>query len=218
MVKGVLLDIDGTLVASNDAHAHAWKDAFQKLGYEIAFDKIRPLIGMGADNLLPTLIPNLHEDDELAKKVSEERKKILLQHYVHKLQPTKGARELVQRFRKLNLKLIVATSAHEDELHSLLRAAQVDDLLSLSTTASDVENSKPDPDIVSVALKKIALPPEEVIMLGDTPYDIEAATKCNVPLIAFRSGGFPEEKLAGALMIFDDPVDLLNHFEQTPFM
>jgi len=218
MVKGVLLDIDGTLVASNEIHTHAWKDAFQKFGYEIPFDKIRPLIGMGADNLLPTLIPNLNQEEDLGKKVTEERKKILIGKYSSKLEPTKGARELIWRLKKLSFKLIVATSASEDELQVLLQAADVDDLLNHFTTASDVENSKPAPDIISVALNKIALPPEEVIMLGDTPYDIESATKCNVPVIAFRSGGFPEEKLKNALMIFDDPADLLAHFEQTPFI
>lgn len=218
MVRGVLLDLDGTLVASNDAHAHAWKDAFQQYGYEIPFDNISPLIGMGADKLLPSLIEKLEKETSLGKQITEARRKIFLAKYVSSLQPTPGAREFIERLKKLNLNLIVATSANEEELDALLKAANVKDLLDLFTTASDVENSKPAPDIVTVALDKLALSPEETIMVGDTPYDIEAAKKCHVPVIAFLCGGFPKEKLQDALMIFDHPQDLLDHFEKTPFV
>lgn len=218
MIKGVLLDIDGTLVQSNDAHAHAWKDAFQKFGYEVPFEKIRPLIGMGSDKLLPSLISNLQKTEGLGKKVTRERKEIFLHNYVSNLYPTRGARELVKQLQSRSVKLIVATSANEEELHALLKVAHVDDLLDTFTTASDVEQSKPSPDIISVALKKINLPPEKVVMIGDTVYDIEAAKKCNVPVIALLCGGSHEKNLKDALMIFNDPADLLERLDQIPFI
>jgi phosphoglycolate phosphatase-like HAD superfamily hydrolase len=120
--------------------------------------------------------------------------------------------------QEAGLRLIIATSATSQELSVLLKAAQVDDLLDQNeaATSSDTEASKPAPDIVEVALKKLKMEPSEVLMLADTPYDIQSAKGAGVEMIAVRSGGFDDEQLKDALAIYDDPADLLAHYDTSP--
>ena len=215
-VQGVILDVDGTLVLSNDAHARAWVEAFAEFGYTVPFERVRLLIGMGADKLIPTIIPGLSSIEGIGKQVAERRKEIFLTRYAPTVKPAPGARPLVERMRDDGLRLVVASSAQRDELETLLKIAQVDDLLTERVSASDAKESKPAPDVVAVALDKIALPPWQVVMLGDTPYDIEAARKLGVPTVALRCGGFDDSQLAGAVAIYDSPADLLAHYETSP--
>lgn len=217
MVRGALLDIDGTLVLSNDAHTHAWVQAFTHHGYHVRFSQVRPLIGMGGDKLMPQLVPQLDSESGTGKEISEYRSKLFLEKYAPELEPAPGSRQLVMRLRASGLKLVVATSAKEHELGALLKAAGVDDLLHEMTTSSDVEQSKPDPDIVHAALTKISLPPSETIMLGDTPYDIVAANQAGVGIVSVRCGGWQDDDLGGSLAIYDNPADLLAHYEASPF-
>ncbi|GAB4380326.1 MAG: HAD family hydrolase [Elainellaceae cyanobacterium] len=216
-LQGVLLDVDGTLVLSNDAHAQTWVEAFAAYGYDIAFEQVRPMIGMGGDKIIPKLVPGLTKEAGDGKAISDRRKQLVLNEYGPKLQPAPGSRELILRMQQAGLQLIVASSASRDELEILLKAAQVNDLLTEATTSSDAEGSKPEPDIVEVALQKVQLKPDQVLMLGDTPYDIEAAGKAGVGVVALRCGGFDESSLSNAKAIYNDPADLLSHYEESPF-
>ena len=216
MIRGILLDVDGTIVLSNDAHASAWVEAFAEHNYTIPFEKVRPLIGMGGDQLIPTLIPELSAEEGIGKQISDRRKEIFLSKYARTLQPAPGARALIEKITGSGLKIIISSSAKEEELDTLLKAAGVSDLSMEATTASDVEESKPSPDIVAAALERIQMQPDEVLMLGDTPYDIRAARKCRVSVIAFRCGGFPEDQLKGAVAIYNNPQDLLDHYQESP--
>ncbi|HZG40296.1 MAG TPA: HAD family hydrolase [Nodosilinea sp.] len=215
-LDGVILDIDGTLVLSNDAHAQSWVEAFANHGYEVPFDKVRPLMGMGGDQLVPQLFPDLNEEEEPGKTIASEHKELVLNKYRPELKPTDGARALVQKLLDNGLHVVIATSASPKELSVMLEVAKVDDLLHEATTSSDAENSKPAPDIVEAALKKAQMAPDRVVMLADTPYDIEAASKAGVDVIAVRSGGFSDEDLAGAIAIYDHPADLLQHYDSSP--
>ncbi|MBW4618030.1 MAG: HAD family hydrolase [Cyanosarcina radialis HA8281-LM2] len=216
-LKGVIFDVDGTLVASNDAHAEAWVDAFATFGYDdVSFDRVRPLIGMGGDRLIPQVVPGLSDEENPGKEIARYRQKLFLNSYAQQLSPTKGARELVIKIKEAGLKAIVASSAKKEELSILLKAARVDDLLPEATTADDAEESKPSPDIVRAALNKQDLPPDRVVMLGDTPYDIKAAKAAGVGVIALRCGGWQDDRLAEALAIYDDPADLLAHYADSP--
>ena len=214
MLKGVIFDIDGTLVDSNDAHAQSWVDTFAKAGYDVPFDAVRPLIGMGADKLLPKTIGVKH-DSEQGKKLIKRRAEIFRERYLPRLRALEGSRELVLRVRSDGLKAIVATSAKDEELNGLLKAAQVEDLMQERATASDAKRSKPDPDIVQAAIEESDTEPRHLVMIGDTPYDIEAATKARVRTIAFRSGGWTDEELKGAAEIYDGPADLLAHYDSS---
>ena len=211
-LKGVIFDVDGTLVDSNDAHAQSWVETFAEAGYKVPFEVVRPLIGMGADKLLPRTV-GIRHDSEQGKKLLKRRSEIFRERYLPHLRSLPGARSLVLRVRDDGLKAIVATSAKDEELNGLLKAADVDDLMEEKATASDAKRSKPDPDIVEAAIEESGVPSNKAVMIGDTPYDVEAATRAGVRIIAFRSGGWDDESLIGAAQIYDGPADLLAHYD-----
>ena len=212
MLKGIIFDVDGTLVNSNDAHADSWVETFSEAGYDVPFDVVRPLIGMGGDKLLPKTI-GIESDSEEGKKLAANRWNLFKKKYAPSLRPLEGARALVQRIRNDGLATVIATSANQEELHLLLKAAEVADLMEEEATSSDAESSKPDPDIVQAAIKKSGFRRNELAMIGDTPYDVQAAVSAGVPIIAFRSGGWLDENLAGAIAVYDGPADLLAGYE-----
>lgn len=214
-LQAVILDVDGTLVLSNDAHAQAWVEAFAAYGYEVPFEKVRPLIGMGGDRVIPMMVPELSDEEGDGKKIAQRRKELIINRFAPELSPAPGSRELLLKMRQEGLRLIIATSATSEELSDLLKVAQVDDLLDKAATSSDAEASKPEPDIVEAALGKLQVEPSQVVMLADTPYDIEAAAKCGVGVLAFRCGGFDDRSLAGAVAIYNDPADLLAHYDDS---
>lgn len=215
MWKTVLLDIDGTLLDSNAAHSHAWEDALAEHGYSMPFEAIFPLVGLGGDKLLQRLTPGLSDKEGVGKEIAQRRKEIFQQRYLAGVKPTPGARALVERIRQAGMTPVVATSAENDELQVLLKASGVEDLIDEQASASDASGSKPDPDIVQAALEKSGSAPHESIMIGDTPFDVEAARKAGVAAIGFRWGGHDAD-LGGALAIYDDPADLLRHWDESP--
>ena len=214
VVEAVLLDIDGTLLDSNDAHAQAWSDTFREAGFEIGSEVVRPLIGMGSDKLLPKLT-GIQADSDRGKQLVERRKAIFAKEYLPTVRPFPKARELLERMRDDRLRLVVATSASEDELAGLLDALGAKWLVDDETTSSDAKRSKPDPDIVRVALDKAGASPDRCVMLGDTSYDVEAATRSGVKVIAVRAGGSGDDQLTGAAEIYDDPAEVLERYEET---
>ena len=212
----VLLDVDGTLIDSNDAHAHAWVDVCKEFGKECDYAEIRAMIGMGGDKLMPKAFGMEHDSPE-GKKMSERRSEIFLERYLPTLKPFPKARDLLVRMREDGHVLVVATSAKSDEMKKLLEVAGVGDLLEEATSSSDAENSKPDPDIVEAALEKSDAAAEDAIMLGDTPYDVAAATGAGVAIVAVRCGGWGDEELTGAIATYADPADILLNYEESPF-
>lgn len=216
-IHGVILDVDGTLVDSNDAHAHSWVEAMAAYGYHVAFEKVRPLIGMGGDKVLPETI-HLSKDSEQGKAISQKREEIFKTRYLPHLRAFPGARELIEEMRKRGLKVAVASSAQPDELQALLSLVGAADLIKDKTSSQDVQRSKPDPDVMTVTLERTGLPADEVLMIGDTAYDIEAAQKVHVGTIAFRCGGWSDADLAGAIAIYDGPADLLAHYDSSPLV
>lgn len=214
-LRGVLLDVDGTLVASNDAHARSWVDAFREFGLDVAYERVRPLIGEGGDKLLPQLTGLDHESPR-ATQLSERRWEIFERDYLPHLVPTPGARELVARLRDAGLEPIVATSATEDEVQAILEQAGLADLVPKRTSSDDAERSKPDPDIVHAALARGHLDAAEALFVGDTPYDVTAGRRAGVAVIALRCGGWDDAALAGAAAVYDDPSALLDGWDRSP--
>jgi phosphoglycolate phosphatase-like HAD superfamily hydrolase len=211
----VILDIDGTLLDSNDAHADAWVDVGREFGYDIPWEKARRLIGMGGDKVLPALT-GLEKNDPAGRRIADRRGEIFRGRYLPTLRPTPGTRALLERMREEGRKLVVATSASADDLDGLLDATGGADLIESSTSAGDAERSKPDADIVLAALEETGCPPNQVVMIGDTPYDVEAAGRAGVDIIAVRCGGWGDDELRGAVAIFDDPADLLENYDLSP--
>jgi HAD superfamily hydrolase (TIGR01509 family) len=206
-ICGVLLDVDGTLVDSNDAHARAWQEALRDHGYDVSHDRIRPLMGMGGDKILP-LVANLEPGSVDGRLVADQRRVLFLRQHLPLLKPQRGSRQLVERLRERGVRLAVASSAEAEEINGLLRVAAVDDLVDTVITKSDADASKPDPDTVRLALERIGCPPGQVVMIGDTPYDVEAAARVGVATVALRCGGFSNQDLAGAIAVYDDPEEL----------
>jgi HAD superfamily hydrolase (TIGR01509 family) len=212
-VSALLFDVDGTLVDSNGVHAETWAQALREHGFAVDVAKIRPLIGMGGDKLLPAAA-GIPEDSEAGRDITR-RKKELFAKRLPQLQPTRGARDLVQFLCDRHKQLVVATSADEKEMAALLERAGVADLMPRRTSKDDAPRSKPDVDIVQAALRRSGARAEDAVMIGDTPYDVEAARRATIPSIALRSGGYwSDDDLDGAVVILDDPAALLERWRQ----
>jgi HAD superfamily hydrolase (TIGR01509 family) len=211
----VLFDVDGTLVDSNDAHARAWVEAFAEFGVQVDFAHVRRCIGMGGDKLMPE-VSGLRDDTPKGSAISDRRRDIFKEKYLPRLRAFPGARELVAALKERGLTLVAASSAKKDELKPLLAVAGADVLLDAATSSDDADESKPDPDIIHAALKQAKARAEDAIMIGDTPYDVEAAARAGVPVIAFRCGGWGDADLKGAIAIYDDPADLLGKLSESP--
>ncbi|WP_426240344.1 HAD family hydrolase [Pararhizobium sp. DWP1-1-3] len=193
-IKAILFDIDGTLVDSNDMHVDAWKEAFSRIGVTIEQNVIHDQIGKGADMLLPALLPDL--DDLGREKLGEAHNDIFKAKYRSDVQPFPKARDLLAHVDRLGQKVVLASSASQDDLDYYLDLLGVRDLIAATTSSRDVKNTKPAPDIFSTALSKVkGISASEAIVVGDTPYDIEAARKCGIATVAVRSGRFTDEVL-----------------------
>lgn len=214
-VRGIIFDVDGTLVDSNDAHAMSWAEALEEAGRPVPFERVRPLIGMGGDKILPE-VTGLSEESEEGRRISARRKAIFAKKHLPSLRALPGAGGLLRFLRERGHRLVVASSAQKDELRRLLELAGADEHVEHSTSSSDADRSKPDPDIVKAAFDRLGLPRPEVVMVGDTPYDVEAAARAGIRTVAFRSGGFSDEDLKGAIAIYDGPADLLASYATSP--
>lgn len=216
-VAAVLLDLDGTLIASNDAHARAFVAAAERLGLPgVDYQAVRSRIGKGADKLIPEVF-GFEEESDQGERLNGMKKEIFRTRFGDSLKPTPGSRELLERLRSEGIRLVIATSAGKEDLDFLLERAGVGDLIDDCTSSSDVEESKPDPDIVKAALRLADAPPTQTLMLGDTPYDVEAAQRAGIRIVAVETGGWGPEELQGAVAVYRDPAQILEHFTSSPF-
>ena len=207
----VLFDVDGTLIDSNAAHATSWLRALREHGVDTDIMRVRPLIGMGGDKLLPA-IAGVEEGSQRGQAIAA-RKKELFNEQLPWLQATPGARALLEFLRDRDVEALIATSADDKEMHALLERAGVADLVPRRASKDDADESKPDPDIVCAALAMARGGAASTVMVGDTPYDIEAARRAGIASVALRCGGhWTDHDLRGALYIFDDPKELLERW------
>ena len=216
-LKAILYDIDGTLVDSNDMHVLAWEQAFDGIGATFDRQTIHDQIGKGTDMLVPTLLPDLDEDAQ--EKLGDAHGAIFKDKYLKEARPFPGAHDLLARSHAAGQRVVLASSASAEELEHYLGLLDAHDLVETTTSSDDVENTKPAPDIFATALKKLGdIDPKEVVVVGDTPYDIEAAAKCGIAAVGLRSGKFSDEVLrkAGAVAIYDDVASLLAGYDDSP--
>lgn len=211
----VLLDVDGTLIDSNDQHAESWLETLAANGFDVQFARVRSLIGMGGDKLLPELT-GIASDSERGEAITKQRTSLFMRDYLARTAPFPCARELLERMRDDGYRLVVASSANSEELEALLERAHVRDLIPRKTSSDDAERSKPDPDIVHAALQASGAPAEAAIMLGDTPYDVSAARRAGVAIIGLTCGGWSEHELAGARAVYQHPRHLLECYARSP--
>lgn len=218
MPQAIFFDVDGTLVDTNDLHARAWDEAFRHFGVELPYTAIRGHIGKGGDNLIPALLPA-----SLVERKREEieafRSELFKRDYLPQAKPFPGVRPLFERLKQDGVQVLLASSSHEEEVAHYAGLLGVGDLVDALTSKNDVEHSKPDPDIFGAALEKVApLSTADVLVVGDTPYDVEAAGKLGIRTIGVRCGGFADRDLlgAGACALYDDPADLLARYDASP--
>ena len=218
MIKAVIFDVDGTLVDSVDLHARAWQEAFEHFGKKVPFEKVRYQIGKGGDQLMPVFFSE-EELAEFGEELEKYRGDLYKREYLPRVAGFPEVRQLFERIRQDGLRIALASSAKEDELGAYKKIARIEDLVEEETSADDAEKSKPHPDIFEAALSQLGdVTPSEAIVVGDTPYDAEAAGKAGLVTIGFLSGGFPEEGLraAGCVRIYRDAADLLAHYDTSP--
>jgi HAD superfamily hydrolase (TIGR01549 family) len=217
-MKAVIFDIDGTLVDSVDLHAQAWAATFAKYGKQIAVQDVRRQIGKGSDQLLPVFFSQA-ELRAFGQAMEQDRGELYRREYLPRVTSFLHTRELFERIRHEGMRIALASSAKEAELKVYKRLARIEDLLAGETSADDVEKSKPHPDIFAAALQEVGNPAsDDVIVVGDTPYDAEAAGKLHLRTIGLLCGGWTAGELqqAGCVAIYRDPADLLAGYEESP--
>ncbi len=218
MIRAAIFDLDGTLVDSNELHVLAWQETFRHFGKEIPLERLRQQIGKGGDQYLPVFLDE-QEMREFGGQADEYRGKIFKKKYLSEVRPFPKVRELFERLRDGGKKIALASSGKEDEVRHYEKLLKIEDLTDSMTTADQVAHSKPKADVFIVALRMLgSLPPDEAVAIGDTPYDVAAAKKIELPVIGVRGGGFSEQALRdeGAVAIFRDPADLLERYYQSP--
>ncbi len=210
-----ILDIDGTLVDTNYHHAVAWFRAFRQHEIVLPLWQIHRYIGMGGDQLVGALTDD-QTDEEKGDDIRQAEKTLYME-LIDEVQPMKGSRELIEQLKQRGHTVVLASSAKEDEVEHYLDLLDARELADAWTTSADVENTKPEPDLVRAALDRAGADADDAVMVGDTPWDIEAAKKAGVPTIAVRTGGFGTDELrdAGAAALFDSVAELLEALDET---
>ena len=218
MTKAVIFDVDGTLVDSGDQYARAWQDVFAEFGHPVEFAAVRSQIGKGGDQLLPVFLDEA-ELRRSGKAIEARRKEILQQRYLPTIKSFPQVRPLFERLLQSGFLIALASSAKGDELDHYKRVADIEDVVHEQTSSDDAERSKPHPDIFQAAMSRLPdVPRQSVWVIGDTPYDAEAAGEAGLRTIGLLCGGFAEADLrrAGCVAIYADPAALLSVFDQSP--
>ncbi|RNE56651.1 HAD family hydrolase [Cryobacterium tepidiphilum] len=212
----VLFDIDGTLIDSNYLHVEAWNRAFTAVGHPVDSWRIHRAIGMGSDKLLPALI-----GEDAAARFGDELRHLhstYLAETASLERPFAGARELLRAVAAHGVQVVLATSASPTELQTLLQALDCDESISVVTSAGDVGEAKPAPDILQVAVDKAGISTGQAVMVGDAVWDVEASKRAGIPCVAVLSGGTGEAALrdAGAVAVYEDAEALLGALDSSP--
>lgn len=209
-----ILDIDGTLVDTNYQHSIAWNEAFVQAGFVLPIWRIHRLIGMGGDQLVAELIGEA-ADAEHGDAIRAAHDTLYLGS-IASVHPFDGARELIETLSSGERRCVLASSAKDREVDHYLDLLDARDLVEGWTTSEDVDETKPEPDLVQAALDKLGV--DAAVMVGDTPWDIEAAKRTGVETIAVMTGGFSRAELeeAGAVAVYESIPELLEDLQDTP--
>jgi HAD superfamily hydrolase (TIGR01549 family) len=204
----ILFDIDGTLVDSTYHHAIAWQRAFDRHDVTIPLWRIHRTIGMGGDKLVAEVA-----GDDVEARLGDALRDVWREEYVAikgEVAPLPGAAELIHRLAKAGYLVALASSGDPEFADETLDDLDIRDEVSVLKTSDDVDGSKPEPDLVEVTLEAVGT--QRGVLVGDTPYDVEAAARAGLKCIGLRSGGYGEAELveAGAALVVDVPEDLID--------
>ena len=211
--RGVLFDVDGTLMDTTYLHAVCWQEALRQNGHLLRTLDVHHAIGLGGDELLDHLLgkDRDHDDD---RELHAAHTTLYKQHW-GRLVPLPGARDLVRRTKAAGLSVVLASSASEDELDALRSGLDCDDAIDVATSSTDADSGKPEPDLLHAALKKAHLRAEDVVYVGDAVWDGESTGRAGIPFVGVLSGGIPDVDLrrAGAVEVWQDAEELVESFE-----
>jgi phosphoglycolate phosphatase-like HAD superfamily hydrolase len=209
-----VLDVDGTLVDTNYHHAIAWYRAFREHGLTLPVWRIHRHIGMGGDQLVAAVAGKRVEDRQGDSIRAAET--ALYADLIGEVRPFADARRLLALLGDRGHRLVLASSGKPDEVDYYLDLLDARDLVEAWTTSGDVEQTKPDPDLVVTAVEKVG--GGEAVMVGDSTFDCEAAARAEVPTVAILTGGFSEQELrqAGAAAVFESLSELCERLDETP--
>jgi HAD superfamily hydrolase (TIGR01509 family) len=211
-----ILDIDGTLVDTNYHHTIAWYRAFRQHGIILPLWRIHRHIGMGGDQLVGALT-----DEQTEEKLGDDiraAEKVLYFELITEVEPMRDSRELIEDLKRRGHTVVLASSAKEDEVEKYLDLLDARELADGWTTSADVENTKPQPDLVNAALQRAEGRPDDAVMVGDTPWDVQAAKDAGVETLTVRTGGFGDDELreAGAIAVYESVAQLRSKLDETP--
>jgi phosphoglycolate phosphatase-like HAD superfamily hydrolase len=218
MPKAVIFDVDGTLIDSNDLHTECWLETFEHFGLDFAYDEVRGQIGKGGDQLLPALLPAGIWEQQ-GEAISNFRNDLFKRNYLSRVRPFPAVKPLFEHIRAGGTMIVLASSGLQVEVDVHIENLGIGDLITAATTSDDAQSSKPEPDIFLAALQRLpAEARDDAWVVGDTPYDAEAAGKAGLRTIGLLCGGFSEPVLrdAGCHAIFDSPEHLLANFDASP--
>jgi HAD superfamily hydrolase (TIGR01509 family) len=211
MAEAIIFDIDGTLLDSVDQHAKAWVDAFAEFGHSLSFTDVRRQIGKGGDQLMPVFLTE-PELARVGKRLDDRRSTIFKERYLPSVRPFADVRPLLTRLRANGKTLVLASSAKREEVDVYKKIAGIEDLIEVDTSSDDADQSKPAPDIFLAALKRLqGVKADGALVVGDTPYDAQAAAKAGLRTIGVTCGGWSVHELraAGCTAVYAGPSDLL---------
>ena len=216
MFKAVIFDVDGTLVDTVDLHTQAWVEAFKQEGYDISYDELRQQIGKGGEKIVADFL-SPEEVEKVGENIIEFRKEFYQDKLISQARPFDRVRELFERLKQDEIKIVLASSARPGSLEYYQEILNIKDLIDGATSTQDVEESKPAPDVFVAALDKLkGVEASDVIVVGDSPYDAQAASKIELRTVSVLCGGFSEEKLreSGCIAIYQDPADILEKYQE----
>jgi len=219
LIKAVIFDIDGTLIDSVNEHAESWVRTFKEFGKDVSIKEARKLVGMGSDQFLSDYFSE-REVEEKKKEIDEYRSELFAKEYMAKIKPFPKVRDLFLKLKQDKIKIVLASSATEEEVEKYLEIARIKDLVEKKTSADDAEKSKPEPDIFQAACDKLGkINKQDIIVIGDTPYDAVAAKKAGLKIIGVLSGGWAKEKLieSGCAEVFEDIAAIYEKYYENAF-
>jgi len=211
--RGILFDVDGTLIDSSYIHTISWWGAFRQHGYDIPMASIHHFVGMGGDRLVDSLLPD-DRDKSLDPEVMASHAALYASHWPA-LRRFDGARELLAQCHAAGLAVALASSARNQDLQVMKSILDADAYIDGATSANDAEESKPAPDILVAALEAIGVDAADAVFVGDAVWDMVAAAALGIPAIGVTCGGVSAAELrdAGAVEVFEGPRDLLENLK-----